>query len=480
MNFLRSIIVDARPSKPMLDSSNSSSVIITGKSGGFGRAVSSREQSISSAADHTNSPRPSPLSHESTNDLKTENTSSLQTQRPDNLDLKNIGSDVVKENSLTESVTKSEVKADEENTPSRAFGDEQVEQVSVTANISNTLKQALTDHNANTSQPVETDSRLFDEYESTLPTNQRNTNLGNTFSLEADISLTKKDNRSDSKSSVEDTEQLTNEVEQIQTASDGSHQMVSSKRKASLLPSTPVPDVTKNSKSDNLIVTESHEAADKNNLLHASDSQADNGSSPVSVQVSIQSNTTEKKLHNSDKENNLSPNDYIQLDSKKLFNPESFSKLKKWDGEKNTHHNVQIISKAVVDVASQELKDSQPEVIAKEKTAEVLATKRNLDSVKTIPVDVAQVMEKRSEKSSANLGPPRTVIAKPLADLISKNADKFNSNYKLTFPEKKPESPKIHIGQIDIIIETEPKPASKPEPVSSSTDLSSRYYLRRL
>lgn len=477
MNFLRSIIVDARPSKPMLDSSNSSSAIITGKSGGFGQAVSSREQNIPSVSDHTNSPRSSPSSHESTKDINTEDTSSLQTHRPVNLDVQNIGDDVATESRLTESVAKSEVKADEENAPSRAFGDEEIEQVSVTASISNTLKPVSTDHKANTSQPVEINSELFDESEITLPTNDENT-----FSQEANINLTKtiKDNRTDSESSIEENESLRSEVEQIQTPSDGSHQILSSKRKTSLLPSSPVSDVTTNSKPDNLIVTESHEVEESSNFIHSSDSQTDNGSAPVSVLASIQNNTTEKKLYNPDKSHNLSPSDDIQTDSKKLFNPESFYKFKKLDGEKIIHHNVKIVSKPVVDMASQKLKDSQPEVIAKEKTAEVLATNRDLESVKSIPVDVAHTMAKRSEKSSLNLGPPRTVIAKPLPNLISKNADKYNSGVKLKFPEKKSESPKIHIGQIDIIIESVPQAASKPAPVSSSTDLSSRYYLRRL
>ena len=48
-----------------------------------------------------------------------------------------------------------------------------------------------------------------------------------------------------------------------------------------------------------------------------------------------------------------------------------------------------------------------------------------------------------------------------------------------SFSENMSEKPSVQIGQIDVIIEMPAKPASKPAP-ALSTDLASRYYLRRL
>ncbi len=96
------------------------------------------------------------------------------------------------------------------------------------------------------------------------------------------------------------------------------------------------------------------------------------------------------------------------------------------------------------------------------------------------PASTVQHMA-RSAKTSANPETLLSVPARPFqAELVSKDGDSFHSKAPLRSPQKKHEAPKVQIGQIDVIVEAAAQPATKPAPAPSSIDLASRHYLRRL
>lgn len=63
---------------------------------------------------------------------------------------------------------------------------------------------------------------------------------------------------------------------------------------------------------------------------------------------------------------------------------------------------------------------------------------------------------------------------------IPKDRDAVQSSSWLRSPDKKPEAPRVQIGQIDVIIQPTPQSTAKSAPAPLSTDLASRHYLRRL
>ncbi len=73
---------------------------------------------------------------------------------------------------------------------------------------------------------------------------------------------------------------------------------------------------------------------------------------------------------------------------------------------------------------------------------------------------------------------PRAVPAGPRPTELSRNA--VESRAPLRSREARHEAPEVRIGQIDVIVEAPARSASKPAPKPSPVDLASRHYLRRL
>ncbi|MCP4256646.1 MAG: hypothetical protein GY774_03855 [Planctomycetes bacterium] len=87
----------------------------------------------------------------------------------------------------------------------------------------------------------------------------------------------------------------------------------------------------------------------------------------------------------------------------------------------------------------------------------------------------------RPLRSAANSEFLSSVLAKSArAELIAKNRASFHAGPLPRLPEKKHESPKVQIGQIDVIVAAAPQPVVKSATASSPIDLASRHYLRRL
>ncbi len=82
---------------------------------------------------------------------------------------------------------------------------------------------------------------------------------------------------------------------------------------------------------------------------------------------------------------------------------------------------------------------------------------------------------------STTAQPIESVSARPSqAELLPKVGDSGHSRAPLRLPSQETAGPKVQIGQIDVIIGTTAQPNSKPAPAASQIDLASRHYLRRL
>lgn len=86
-----------------------------------------------------------------------------------------------------------------------------------------------------------------------------------------------------------------------------------------------------------------------------------------------------------------------------------------------------------------------------------------------------------SQKHPVSEKSPSSISALPLRkDLINRDKSFFHSDVGYRPPLKTRDTPKVQIGQIDIIIETTAKPPAASKPSKPVIDLSSRYYLRSL
>jgi hypothetical protein len=110
----------------------------------------------------------------------------------------------------------------------------------------------------------------------------------------------------------------------------------------------------------------------------------------------------------------------------------------------------------------------------------VLASANSLNREPSKPTSPEQTVSgpaRPSVSTEALRSVPATLFQ---IDSIPKVDDTFRSSPSLRSPEKKYEEPKVQIGQIDVIIEAAAQPTAKSTTASSTIDLASRNYLRRL
>jgi len=75
----------------------------------------------------------------------------------------------------------------------------------------------------------------------------------------------------------------------------------------------------------------------------------------------------------------------------------------------------------------------------------------------------------------------RSASAKPIhPEAMPPGGDTLSSQHPLRSPGKPPASPRVRIGQIDVIIESASPSAAKPSQAPAPSDMASRHYLRRL
>jgi hypothetical protein len=120
-----------------------------------------------------------------------------------------------------------------------------------------------------------------------------------------------------------------------------------------------------------------------------------------------------------------------------------------------------------------------PYGIKKQENIENMSNKKStISSGKSNPI---VTKPDNSERHSNNREVFPVVPAKLFqTDSTLKAFEYRQSKPSYTSAEKRHETPSVQIGQIDVIIEMPAKPASKPTAETSSADLASRHYLRRL
>ncbi len=500
MSFLRSVIADARPRKPMLESSDGPSALTGWKTRGLDGDAFKAEEKSPSAADKTSCLSKSLSIRESASDFNMGDAPTFQADNPVNQGIQDFGSNVEPESPLSAPVDKSGPIPDEEssthlgtgnlpdrepdseggkasiterdmpqlpagtiipdsrmNSPkgpdndssiaspethgaqNRAFGHEETEPLSSPASIKDMPGKELTDNDGNSSlQAVEGTGQLG--VGETMPSAAE----GNTPAQGEVVGVTAADNRHHSESSIKDPETLTIQADATQTI-----------------------DLTSPESSRRI----------ESSVLEASGQVSGQASMPDN---SAGGNEVEKALADGGKARQVSPSVDKQADMKSLSNQEDIPRLQKPDEAKGVVRDVQLISRRAMAMDSHISSDMELASVPQSAGKKVSTSASSPGSGPSKPGSPVQHIA-RPARPSVSPEALRSVPARPFhADLMPKDGDSFHSRAPLRSPEKKHEAPKVQIGQIDVIIEAAAQPATKPAPAPSLVDLASRHYLRRL
>ena len=126
MSFLRSVITDARPHKPMPEPSNNPSVIPGGKTRRMDSDAFGTEEKSPNAPDQTSHLNISLPIRDSVSEFTVGDTPTFQANNPVSQDIQNIGCNIKPENPFS---------VPEENTQNRASGHDEAEPASSPASI---------------------------------------------------------------------------------------------------------------------------------------------------------------------------------------------------------------------------------------------------------------------------------------------------------------------------------------------------------
>ncbi len=500
MSFLRSVIADARPSKPMLEPSNGPSAITGWKTRGLDGDAFGAEEKSPSAPDQTCRLSTSLPIREGANDFNMGDAPAFQVDNPVNQGIPDMGSNVEPESLLSVPMDKSGQIPDEEsstrfdpvNLPdresgfegdkaskadgnmttqpagtvipdsrmkssmsqshdlsiafpethgaqNRASGHEEIEPVSSPEGFRDTLGKELTEKDGNSALQAEEDAGQLGVHETTSSAVERNT------PAQGEVAgATTADDGRHSESSIKDPETLTMQADATQptalTSPENSRRISSSVFEASGLVSgqATTPDY----------------AAGRNEA--------------------------EKALADGGKARQVSPSIDRQADMKSLSNKEETSRLQKPDETQGVLRDVKLVSRQAMAMDSHISSDMELASIPQSAGKKVSTSASTPGSESSKPSSPVQHIA-RPARPSASPEALRSVPARPFqTDLMPKDGDSFHSRAPLKTPEKIHDAPKVQIGQIDVIIEAPMQPATKPSSSPSPIDLASRHYLRRL
>jgi hypothetical protein len=203
---------------------------------------------------------------------------------------------------------------------------------------------------------------------------------------------------------------------------------------------------------------------------------------------SVGRNESEQGLADGAQPNRVPPGVDKQANFKLPSNPEDNRGLQKQDNAKVTVGDDQLVSRQSLaqDLHTSSDKKLSPILQSADKQESTQAnspasiSSNPPGSVPSKPSNSVQQISGplRSSANSEFLSSVPTRSAQ--AELIAKNNASFHAGPLARLPEKKHESPKVQIGQIDVIVAAAPQTAAKPTTASSPIDLASRHYLRRL
>lgn len=484
MSFLRSVIADARPRKPVLGPSKNLSASTGRKTSGLDGDASGAEEKSPGALDQTSRLSMSLSNREGASDVNTGDAPAFQADHPVDQDIQDMASNVEPDSPLSVMVEKSKRIFDEESharldtgdlpggepdsegdkaskaegnmTPqpsgtvipdsrmkspkapdhdasiaspetrgaqNRAPDHEETEPVSSPASIRDTPGKELTDFDDNSALQAEEGTGQLGVQATTSSAVGENTPAqgGVAGATAADI-------RRHSQSSIKNPQTLTNQADATPTTTFTS------------------PESSRRIESDN----------------------------------SAGRNEAEKALADSGVALQLSPSVDKQADMKSLANQEEISRLQKPDEAKGVLHDVQLVSRQGIPMDSHISSDLELASVPQPAERKVSTSASSPGSGSLKPSSPVR-HSARPAKPSASRDALRSVPARPFqTDLIPKDGDSFHSRALLRYPDKIHEAPKVQIGQIDVIIEAPAQPATQPAPPPSPIDLASRHYLRRL
>jgi len=418
MNFLRSVIADARPRKLMRAPLDGPSAITGRKSRALDGNDLGAEQKSSSAAHQTSHLSKSLSTREGASGV--DNASTIQVDNPLNQGIPDMGSNVELESPRSVPMDESEpipsdespIHLDPVNLPEQPLDSEGdgaseaeggITPQPANAIISNSRMNSPIgqDNDSSIASPETQDAQnRVSGHEGIEPVSVRGS-LRDTSAQEEVAGVIATDDLHYADGSIQGSETLTVQADATQKSAlslpDKNRQMESSGLEASLASSFPSVDSLENPTSDNI----------------------------------AKRNEAEKALANGGKAHQVSPSVDKQAHMKSRSNQERTPQAQNQGEAKGVLRDVQPVSQPAEPLAS-------PEAL-------------------------------------------RSVPARPFqTEWMPKDGSSFHSRPALRSPEKKHEAPKVQIGQIDVIVETAAQPATKPVPAPSPIDLASRHYLRRL
>ena len=460
MSFLRSVITDARPRKPMPDPSNVSSAIPGWKTRGLDGETFGAEESSPDAQDQTSRLSTSLPIREDASDFNRVDTPAFHAENQDNQDL---GSNI-----------------ELENTQNRTSVHEETESVSSPVIVRDTVGRESTNQEDSSAPRTEGDYEQLAGYETMSFSAKGKSPVQVEVAGETAV-----DDRGLSESTIKGPETTTIQSDATQTttlASPKSNHRIG----ASVLdPSVLSYDASGTQTLGTAVTTTvSHGTRADGDLYHSGEVRVDDSSGPVSMQVPIRNisaeqNEAEKAITESGKARQISPGTYKQADIKSLTHQEDISRFQKLSETTGAPLDVQLVSQQAITMSPQGLLDMEHTLVPKSAEKKVLTTASFPGSGSSKTGDSVQHITRPTRSSSPEVlrSVPATQIK---TDSISKVDDTFRSNPLPRSPEKMDEAPKVQIGQIDVIIEAATQPMAKPATAMSPNDLASRNYLRRL
>jgi len=466
MRFLRSVIADAHPRKPMLEPSNGPSAITGWKTRGLDGDAFGAEEKSPSAPNQTSRLNTSLPIREGASDFNMGDAPAFQADNPVNQGIQDVRSNVESEGSLSVMVDKSRTISDEESHARQDTGnlpdrepDSEGDKASKAEGgmIQRPADTVIPDSRMNSPKEQDHDSSIASS--ETCGTRNRASGHEKTGPLSPPASI----------GDMPGKELTDNDGNSSLQVGEGAGQLgVQATMSSAAEGNTPAQGK----------VTGKATADDR----HHSESST---KGPVSGQAptpdnSAGRNEVEKALADGGKARQVSRSVDKQADMKNLSNYEEIPRLQKPDEAKGVLRDVQLVSRQAMAMDSHISSDMELASVPQSAGRKVSTSASSPGSGSSKPSSAVQHVA-RPAKPSASPEALRSVPARPFqTDLMPKDGDSFHSRAPLRSSEKKHESPKVQIGQIDVIIEAAAKPSTKQAPAPSPIDLASRHYLRRL
>lgn len=492
MRFLRSVIADAHPRKPMLEPSNGPSAITGWKTRGLDGDAFGAEEKSPSAPNQTSRLNTSLSIRKGASDFNMGDAPAFQADNPVNQGIQDVRSNVESEDSLSVMVDKSRTISDEESharkdtdnddnsSPQVGEGAGQLG-VQVTMSSATNLPDREPDSEGDKASKAE-GGMIQRPAGTVIPDSRMNSPKGQDH--DSSIASSETCGTRNRASGHEKTGPLSPPASigdmpgKELTDNDGNSSLQVGEGAGQLGVQATMSSAAEGNTPAQGKVTGKATADDRD---HSESSTKGPGSGQAPTPDNCAGrNEVEKALADGGKARQVSRSVDKQADMKNLSNYEEIPRLQKPDEAKGVLRDVQLVSRQAMAMHSHISSDMELASVSQSAGRKVSTSASSLGSRSSKPSSAVQHVA-RPAKPSASPEALRSVPARPFqTDLMPKDGDSFHSRAPLRSSEKKHEAPKVQIGQIDVIIEAAAKPSTKQAPAPSPIDLASRHYLRRL